>query len=215
MKTRKLTVQSLEARSLMAAGPVTPLGISLNSFGVLNIKGDARNDTAHVWVDDGQVHATLSHTTIKYVGGSAFPLTLTDPEKVYPQAQVTKIAFQGSDGNDAFTNDTFVPSTATGSAGNDLLIGGWANDILVGGDGADTLEGRGGDDNLRGQGGSDTYRYTLALVGWGTDAIEEAANVNADTRPSSPGTLPSTWARPVSRTCTEPVNPSNALGTRT
>jgi Ca2+-binding RTX toxin-like protein len=181
VKTRRLSVESLEAKALPAMGPVTPLGISLNAYGVLNIKGDARNDTAHVWTADGEVHATLSHTTYHYVGGSKIPITVSDPEKVYTQDQVTKISFQGAEGNDAFTNDTFLPSTAAGQGGTDQLVGGWANDILIGGDGADTLEGRGGDDDLRGQAGSDTYRYTLALVSWGTDAIQEAANVNSDT----------------------------------
>src|SRR5262245_44136010 len=181
VKTHKLSVESLEARALMAAGPVTPLGVSLNSYGVLNIKGGTRNDTAHVWIDDGQVHASLGHTTFKLVSGHLSAQTVYDPDTIYDQALVASIAFQGADGNDAFTNDTFLPSTAAGQGGSDVLVGGWSDDLLTGGDGSDTLEGRGGDDILRGQGGSDTYRYTLALVGWGSDAIEEAANVNADT----------------------------------
>jgi len=181
VKTRKLTVESLEARALMAAGPVTPLGISLNGYGVLNIKGGTQDDAAHVWTADGEVHATLSHSTYFFAGGNKYTHTVWDPEKIYDQAQVTKIAFLGFDGNDSFANDTFIPSTAAGQGGNDTLTGGWADDALVGGDGADVLEGRGGDDLLRGQAGNDTYRYTLALVGYGTDAIEEFAYANADT----------------------------------
>src|SRR4029079_11519335 len=182
VKPRKLTVETLEARALMAVvGPPTPLGISLNSYGVLNIRGGAQDDIAHVWTADGEVHATLSHNTYFFAGGNKYTHTVSDPEKVYPQAQVMKIAFQGFEGNDSFANDTHIPSTAAGQAGNDTLTGGWANDVLVGGDGADVLEGRGGDDNLRGEAGSDTSRYTMALVGYGTDAIEEFAYANADT----------------------------------
>src|SRR5438874_150921 len=45
----RLSLESLEARALMSAGPPVPLGVSLNSFGTLNIKGDTRGETARVW----------------------------------------------------------------------------------------------------------------------------------------------------------------------
>src|SRR2546423_1904094 len=86
VKTRKLTVETLEARALMAVvGPPTPLGISLNSYGVLNIKGGTQDDAAHVWTTDGEVHATLSHTFHKVIDGHQSTVTVSDPEKIYPQ----------------------------------------------------------------------------------------------------------------------------------
>ena len=51
------------------------------------------------------------------------------------------IIFNGSYGNDYFTNYTTLPSIADGGYGNDVLVGGKGNDILRGGFGNDRLTG--------------------------------------------------------------------------
>src|SRR5262249_44131005 len=53
-------------------------------------------------------------------------------------------------GNDQFTNDTDIPSSVNGGAGDDVLIGGQRGDVLTGGAGTDQLKGRGGNDQLDG-----------------------------------------------------------------
>lgn len=185
-RKQQLTLETLEAKDIPSGGPVTPPGISLNSYGVLNIKGDGRDDAAQIWVAaDGQIHATLSHTTYTYQGGSKIPITVWDAEKVYAAATVKSISFGGFDGDDSFVNDTSIKSTAAGHAGNDVLLGGSAGDILAGGDGSDTLEGRRGSDVLRGGSGSDTFVFAPAtgygIGGLGSDTIaDEAANVDSD-----------------------------------
>ena len=60
------------------------------------------------------------------------------------------IVYNGYGGNDEFTNDTFVPSTAYGGQGNDILRGGSASDILDGNAGDDDIYGRAGSDQLYG-----------------------------------------------------------------
>lgn len=90
---------------------------------------------------------------------------------------VKSISFDCLGGNDSFTNDTSIPSTVYGGAGNDVLIGGFGNDHLYA-DGEDgnayldfgvtnnTLNGRDGDDFLQGAAGNDNL-----LGGIGDDTI--------------------------------------------
>jgi Peptidase_C39 like family/RTX calcium-binding nonapeptide repeat (4 copies) len=181
---RSLRLEALEAKNLLSPGPVTPFGITLNSFGVLRIKGaDWSDDIATVTVESGQVHAVLKHHV---PGPDEFPqgFDLIDQDKFFPLAQVKSIAFYGLDGNDTFTNDTAIKSTAFGYAGDDVLVGGSAADLLIGGTGNDTLEGRRGSDDLRGGTGSDEYVFAPAGFGFGitlgSDKVTEAANADTD-----------------------------------
>ena len=117
---RKLTLETLDVKALPAAGPVTPVGITLNEFGVLRIKGDTREDEGRVWIADGQIHASLMHTKWVNQGNTQIPLVEWEPEKVFAAGQVKSVSFYGDAGNDTFTNDTGLPSTASGQAGNDV-----------------------------------------------------------------------------------------------
>src|SRR5262245_19833963 len=188
---RSLRLEALEAKNLLSPGPVTPFGITLDSFGTLRIKGvgindrpiEMTNDIATVTIENGQVHAVLKHHV---PGPKEAPqgFDVTDQDKFFPLAQVKSIAFYGLDGNDSFTNDTAIKSTASGYAGDDVLVGGSAADLLVGGDGNDSLEGRSGNDDLRGGTGSDDYKFAPVgfgrLVTLGSDRITESANADTD-----------------------------------
>ena len=68
---------------------------------------------------------------------------------------VKSIVFVGSNGDDTFVNETSIPVTASGRAGDDVLLGGAGNDELRGGDGNDTLFAMLGDDLLLGGDGDD------------------------------------------------------------
>ena len=55
---RKLTLETLDVRPCRPPARSPPRHLP-QLVGVLNIKGDGRDDTAGSWVDDGQVHASL------------------------------------------------------------------------------------------------------------------------------------------------------------
>ena len=73
----------------------------------------------------------------------------------YRSYLVDRVLFHGGDGDDWFANETALPSTAYGEAGNDTLLGGSVRDRLFGGLGNDLLEGRDGRDVLWGGVGDD------------------------------------------------------------
>src|SRR6478752_675275 len=179
--TRKtvLCVQSLETRALMTGGVPVPVGISLNAYGTLNIKGDEHRDWVTVTVNGDQVHALHQHRIAGPVPGTP-DIYETFQEKSYPLTQVKRISFSGGDNGDSFTNDTTLQSIAAGGAGDDILVGGTGLDTLSGGDGDDVIEGRRGNDVLRGGPGSDAYRFVTSLTPLGADSIVEAANADFD-----------------------------------
>jgi RTX calcium-binding nonapeptide repeat (4 copies) len=146
----RLELESLEDRSLLAAST------SLSAAGVLQITGTRTADTVHVSQQGDQVLVQSSSA-----GDHGGPVTTR-----WDAAKVHSILFSGSDGNDFFENDTAIPCTAYGGAGNDTLIGGRGADRLFGDAGNDLLVGRGGHDTLYGGLGADT------LVGSsGADAL--------------------------------------------
>jgi RTX calcium-binding nonapeptide repeat (4 copies) len=184
--TRRLALEPLDRRDLPSgSGTGIPWGITLNSYGVLHVKGAGLDDVATVTVEDGQVHAILKHWTAP-TPEIPTGVLVGDQDKVFPVAKVKSISFYGLDGDDQFTNDTGRKSTAFGSAGDDTLSGGSGADVLAGGDGVDTLEGRRGSDALRGGPGSDRYLFAphtgtfIGPAGLGSDTITEAANLDAD-----------------------------------
>ncbi len=61
--------------------------------------------------------------------------------KKFPRQAVTKIIFDGGDGDDTFENRTNIDSVATGGGGNDRLTGGSGNDKISGDDGNDRNSG--------------------------------------------------------------------------
>jgi hypothetical protein len=79
---------------------------------------------------------------------------------------VDRIVFTGLAGNDTFTNQSSIPSRASGGPGADVLRGGEAGDELSGGGGDDQVFGAGGIDALSGGAGND-----VMVGGRGNDAI--------------------------------------------
>jgi hypothetical protein len=123
-------------------------GISIDEAGVVTIDGSSGNDFATV--NDyarGMVRVELN--------GSA---------EVYARQDITEIVFIGEAGDDTFTNNTNLPTTANGGDGNDILNGGSGADFLVGGYGQDSISGKDGNDTIWGSGGSDTL--------WGGDGTD-------------------------------------------
>jgi Ca2+-binding RTX toxin-like protein len=175
--TSRLTVQSLEDRTVPAYVQPLPAGISLNAAGTLYVIGDAKQQDATVWMEGGQLRATMSTTWWTENSGQPVQMT-TFINKTFDPAAVQRITFQGRDNGDTFHNQTALPAYASGGNGDDDLTGGTGNDTLVGGAGNDWLEGGAGDDSLRGTSGNDWYRFNTGPLG--TDTIDEDPSEDND-----------------------------------
>jgi hypothetical protein len=159
-----------------------PAGIFLNGT-TLTIQGADTNDTAvigTVGTDPGspfvpQIQVALHRTESTAYGN----LTVETVYAKYGINDIDKISFYGYEGNDSFTNNTAISSTAWGHGGWDLLIGGSGVDALYGGNDCDTLEGRGGDDYLAGGLHNDTYLF--ANLNLDLDTLHETASGGSDT----------------------------------
>ncbi len=90
--------------------------------------------------------------------------------RTFAASSVAVVVFDAGAGNDSLTNNTSVPVSVLGGAGNDSIIGGSGNDTLDGGDGLDTLLGTGGDDVILGGAGDDCLRG-----GSGNDSLDGGA----------------------------------------
>jgi Ca2+-binding RTX toxin-like protein len=161
--------ESLENRVMFdnTGVPPVPIGISL-ADGVLRIKGAATHDTGVVSFSfvSQKLTATLDRWQMADTEYGPLPVEWPTVVKQFDPAQVQSIMFYGMDGNDGFSNNTWIKSTAFGGAGNDVLKGGTGNDSLRGGDGHDDLFGREGNDSVWGDAGSD-----LLVGGAGSDLL--------------------------------------------
>ena len=136
---------SLEPRNLLA-------GISFDAnTGVVTVMGSA--------IDDVSVVNSNEITGLTAV-------TLNDSSQSFATTTVSSIDFQGLAGDDEFTNNSEIDSSASGGLGNDTLQGGSGVDTFNGDAGSDVISGGSGDDRL--DGGDDPDRI---LGGDGDDTI--------------------------------------------
>lgn len=142
--------ERLEGRRLLSA--------SLDASGHLNVKGDNSSEVITVTRD-----ATDASKLDVLRNGAV--VTRVDV------AKVKAIKIDGKGGNDRITVDasvpTSIPTTLSGSTGDDTLVGGDGRDKLDGGKGNDLLEGNGGNDDLHGGDGNDTL-----MGGDGNDSLQ-------------------------------------------
>ena len=131
-QSKRLGVESLEARQLLAVSPVHLIG------GTLMIDGSLEADHVEVREIGGEIRAELNGETYDFAS-----------------SRVDRIVFNGGDGNDDFRNHTDTRCTVNGGNGADLIYGGNGNDVLMGGAGDDRIYGRGGNDNIWGNSGHD------------------------------------------------------------
>lgn len=75
--------------------------------------------------------------------------------QTYNNDDVSRVIFRGRNGDDAFTNNSDIPSEFFGHGGFDLFIGGTGDDIAFGGGDDDQLSGGEGNDSLNGSDGND------------------------------------------------------------
>ena len=161
-----LTVECLEGRIVLAAA----IGYDRASRTV-TIVGSEGNDAAVVRQQGASVVVSLN-----FAAGRS--------SRVFNAAQVSRIAFSGLAGNDAFTNLSAIPSRADGGQGDDVLrggrgvdevMGGAGNDLLISGAGNDVVMGGAGNDKVYGDAGTDILRGGLGndelFGGAGNDAL--------------------------------------------
>src|SRR5262245_25286428 len=108
--TIPVAAEVCETRQLLAARV-------LLTDGVVSRTGNAKADTFDVSYVNNQQQIKVTHRQ-----GS---VTNT---QIFAASDVTRITFDGMDGNDKFTNNTTIASEANGGKGNDTLKGGSGDD---------------------------------------------------------------------------------------
>jgi hypothetical protein len=131
MRTRKLKIESLESRTLLAAHII--------------------NDVLYVSADDD----ALLILTVSVDKDEILLDFHTGDDERFPKSGIATIDVTGSTRSDFIENTTNMAMTANGGPGDDVLIGGFSADTLNGGAGHDTLDGRWGNDTLNGDDGND------------------------------------------------------------
>jgi len=131
----------------------------------LSVSGTAPHKTLTLTVNDALNHAVdvtvvsgeLVITDTAGIGSGCTAVTSTWV-KCGQADGFERLAFAFGDGNDKLdVGSLFIPVTADGGAGDDLLEGGALADELIGGPDDDELHGGDGGDYLEGDGGTDTF----------------------------------------------------------
>jgi hypothetical protein len=185
-----LSVHPSRLRALLLAGATTaalgfaPAGAHAasvsESAGALHYvaaAGEANRVTVAPW------GPTLQVIEAGRKGGAAIPLTVgvgcwrlsaTSASCAAPSAGVT---FDGGDGNDQLDAGLILaPVTASGGAGDDVLVTGFGADKLTGGDGTDALSGGAGADTLEARdGAADVLTCGGGTDGGNADAVDSLA----------------------------------------
>jgi len=148
--SRRLALETLEDRSLLAAGI-----LDNGWLGVLGTKG---NDNIQVEMSGGYIRVNDNGVVRSFSGVPTVAiLCLAGDDQITVDDNVTiPVWVDGGKGND----------TIQLGSGNDVVIAGAGNDTLRGGAGDDFLFGEAGDDNVWGDGGID-----VASGGRGNDVV--------------------------------------------
>jgi len=156
-KRHRLSIEPLEPRRLLSASPIWSIfgdrvhGKWDNVIVVDHMPGNPALLRATV---DGTLVGTRDAATlraIRVVAGRGNDVVTVD----LGQDTTIPVSLYGGAGNDVLTGGA-GNDLLDGGAGNDTLNGGGGNDRLFGGDGRDILDGGPGSDRLRGGNGSDT-----------------------------------------------------------
>ncbi len=182
----------------------TPGYGSPNDYAIVPLDLQTSQTGEHVWELLGQIHASLSNgrhglnydvdqnsnsyaTTILWSVGidiGPYLSEVTPPDVLGFPGVETNILLGAATGGFFSSDDTPIPLTLAGTAGNDFirtgigddtLGGGGGNDQILSGDGADEVTGGGGADTLLGEGGNDALSgdegYDMLRGGGGFDLL--------------------------------------------
>lgn len=145
MHTARPTIECLESRRLLSAGPLVG-SAELAADGMLEVIGTRKNDAIHV--------------ALNAVDATKLDITLNGQAHTFDLTAVAGVRIDGGRGRDNLQVDNAngpvnVPVTLLGGKGNDRLSGGAGDDTVDGGDGKDSLAGGAGADQLLGGKGND------------------------------------------------------------
>ena len=132
---------------------IASIDFSISATGPWVIRGTDDADTIEVTIDNGDIVARINGT-----------------EERRSLTSTTQLSILGGDGNDTLVNQTNVPCTIYGGAGDDRIVGGSGADFIDGGDGANYINGGPGKDTIIGGVGNDTIlagREDDSIVGGG------------------------------------------------
>jgi len=122
--------------------------------GTLNIAGTGDHDTATVSRQNFDGDWWVRVNEQRQSGTTTYPAV----DSWYRQSAVSRIEFNGQNGDDVFTNNTSIRCSANGGFGADVLKGGTGIDALHGNEGYDQVLGSAGGDYLYGESGKDTIQ---------------------------------------------------------
>jgi hypothetical protein len=185
--SRKLAIEPMEARQLMAAD------ISLLSNGILEVEGTGLDDVINIEFTTIQPVFAQFQLASNLSGRFQIPaqlprqfsvpgveVTVRDTQgnlrlgadgnelrEVFPSVDVNMVHVDAGSGNDVVKNHTDKPSLIQGQAGNDTIQGGSSADEIDGGSGADQLSRGAGDDVISAGSGNDRV-----YAGSGDDLVE-------------------------------------------
>ena len=149
---RQVRLESLESRQLMAAD--IDFGLVDNE---LYVVGTDAAEEFTITTEQSAGEDDIGNGDILRVVAKDLSTGET-VERTFEKHLVQELHVAAEGGNDRIVNQSDVPMTAMGAAGDDVIQGGTGNDRLVGGDGDDTIDGGAGNDVLDGFLGDDTLR---------------------------------------------------------
>ncbi|QEG24053.1 FKBP-type peptidyl-prolyl cis-trans isomerase [Mariniblastus fucicola] len=140
----KLAYGALENRCLLA-----------NSVFFLN----TGTSTLHIQAGETDVvDATYTNEMTISIDTETNELVVTEPdaaEQRFDSADITRISYRGTPGDDFFSNETDISTRVVGYAGNDMIFSGGGDDVVIAANGDDTVYPGNGNDYVAGGQGND------------------------------------------------------------
>jgi Ca2+-binding RTX toxin-like protein len=163
-------LESLEGRTLFAAGPGVVTAAIAEAHPVLSVTGTRRSDDISVLLVGDQIEVRSGESLvgsfplagvvgISVVGFNGSDLIVVDPALTLPAFLMGgngRDVLRGGGGDDNIDGGN-AKDVLSGGAGNDTLDGGRGRDTMDGGDGDDTLIGGRARDASTGGAGADTF----------------------------------------------------------
>lgn len=98
----------------------------------------------------GDTNDNVVTTSLDITGQQLTVDVATQGQFLFDATSITLINFTGGNGNDTFDNQTDIPISAYGNAGNDTITTGGGDDFVQGGPGLDSITATGGNNTLYG-----------------------------------------------------------------
>jgi Ca2+-binding RTX toxin-like protein len=164
---RRLVVERLEDRQLLATIPITTLN-GPGGVATAAIQDDADNTGLHVLMVTGTNRNDFIAIEPQVMGSPQIRIRINGQTVgSFPTTAFERIVAYGLNGDDTIVVNGALSQSATllggtgsdnifGGSGDDRISGESGSDRLYGGNGNDTLEGGDGNDFMDGQGGNDT-----------------------------------------------------------